>query len=126
MLHIRVIDKMLAHPIPDAMVTPASNTLVDAIPVAVLLRQQAPVSTAPGYPEDGFDKAAAISLLAHVHVWTGAQKFYCQPNPAINPPLSKIRAGLQPPKSGLSIAHKMLDTLQDPAGRQMCLIDQLF
>jgi hypothetical protein len=76
MLHIWVIGKMLVHAIPDALVTPARKALVDAIPVAIFLRQQAPLSTAAGHPEYAFDKATAISFLAYVNAWTGAQKFY--------------------------------------------------
>jgi len=34
-LHIRFIDKVVEHPLPYALVTPAGKTLVDAVPLAV-------------------------------------------------------------------------------------------
>lgn len=70
--HIRVMDKMLMHPIPDTLVTPAGKAFVHAVPGAVVLRQQSPLGAAAGHPEDSFNEASAIGLLPYVHIWTGA------------------------------------------------------
>jgi hypothetical protein len=74
MLHIRVSSKMLVHPHPDTLVTPASKALIDAVPVAILHGQQPPLGATADHPENGFEKASALGFLAHVHVWTGTQK----------------------------------------------------
>ncbi len=74
MLHIRVIGKMLMHLGPNTVVVPASKALVDTIPVAVLFRQQAPLGTAAGYPQYGFDKAPALTFLSYVSSGTVLQE----------------------------------------------------
>jgi hypothetical protein len=72
-LHIRVIGKMLMHIFPDAMVAPACKTLVDAIPVAVLFRQQAPLGSAAGDPQHSFQVKTAVGLLASIGAWVALQ-----------------------------------------------------
>lgn len=39
MFHIRVIDKILMHFVPDILIGPAGKPFVDAIPMAVLIWQ---------------------------------------------------------------------------------------
>ncbi len=70
--HIRVIGKMLVHLLPNTVVAPAGKAFVDAIPVPVLLGQQAPLGTTPGDPEDTFDKTTALTFLTNVSAWTGS------------------------------------------------------
>ena len=65
-LHIWVIDKMLMHIFPDPMIAPACKTLVDAIPVAVLSRQQTPLRSAAGDPQHAFQEQTAFSFLTSV------------------------------------------------------------
>src|SRR3989304_2292509 len=65
-LHIWVIGKMLMHIFPDPVVAPASKALVDAIPVAVLFRQQAPLCSAAGDPKHSFQEKTTVSFLASI------------------------------------------------------------
>jgi hypothetical protein len=73
MFHVWVIDKMLMHLFPNTIVTPASKAFVDTVPLAILLRQQSPLSTAPGDPQHALDKAAAVGFLPNVYAWAGTQ-----------------------------------------------------
>lgn len=74
MFHIRVIGKILMHFVPDILISPASKPFVDAIPVAVLLRQQAPLGPAATDPEHAFDKSATLVFLTDINVRTGLQE----------------------------------------------------
>ena len=66
--HIRVMDEVLMHSLPDTLHAPASEALVDAVPSAILGWEQSPLGTGPGDPQDPFDKAAAFSFLPHIHI----------------------------------------------------------
>ena len=66
--HIRVMDEVLMHSLPDTLHAPAGEPLVDAVPSAILGWQQSPLGTRPGDPQDTFDKAAAFSFLPHIHI----------------------------------------------------------
>jgi len=68
MFHVRVVDEVLMHSLPDTLHAPAGEPLVDAVPSAILGWQQSPLGTRPGDPQDTFDKAAAFSFLPHIHI----------------------------------------------------------
>lgn len=72
--HVWIVNEMLMHPFPDSLITPASEALIDAIPVAVAFWQKSPLGTAAGHPEHCFDKPAAVAFLTNVHLWAGTQK----------------------------------------------------
>ena len=73
-LHVRVIGEVEMHSFPNALFTPAGKPLVDAVPFAVLRREQPPLSAASGDPKDTFDKASAFGFLPCVHIWTTTQE----------------------------------------------------
>ena len=66
--HIRVIDEVLMHSLPDTLEAPAGEPLVDAVPSAILGWEQSPLGTGPGDPQDTFDKTATLSFLPHIHI----------------------------------------------------------
>ena len=68
MFHVRVVDEVLMHSLPDALHLPAGEPLVDAVPSAILGWEQSPLGARPGDPQDTFDKAAAFSFLPHIHI----------------------------------------------------------
>jgi hypothetical protein len=72
--HIRVMNKMLVHPLPYTFLTPAGKALVDAVPVAITLRQQSPLGAAAANPQHCLYEASALGFLTYVHVWAGAQE----------------------------------------------------
>jgi len=74
MFHIGIICKMLMHEFPDALVTPASKSLVDAVPIAVSFGQQAPLGTAARDPQYAFQEEAAGCFLPYVDARTIAQE----------------------------------------------------
>jgi len=73
-LPIRVIRDMGQHVAPDALVTPACEALIDAIPVAVVWRQIPPGCPRAIDPEHRFNEASAVHLGAEVHLRTVFQK----------------------------------------------------
>jgi hypothetical protein len=62
-LHIWIIDKVLVHSLEDALATPAGESFVDTVPVAVLLGKQPPLGSTPAHPKKSFDESAALSPL---------------------------------------------------------------
>ena len=66
-LHIRISDKVLMHIFPHFVVAPARKAFVDAIPVAKLFRQQAPLRATTQDPEDSFHEKSAFGLVPHVN-----------------------------------------------------------
>ena len=74
MFQIWVMGKMMMHSFPDPFITPAGKPLVDAVPFAIPLGQQSPLSTAASHPEHAFNEAAAISFLTDVHLWATTQE----------------------------------------------------
>ena len=66
--HIRVMDEVLMHSLPDTLHAPAREPLVDAVPSAILGWEQSPLGAGPGDPQDTFDKAPAFSFLPHIHI----------------------------------------------------------
>ena len=66
--HIRVIGEVLMHSLPDTLVAPAGEPLVDAVPSAILGWEQSPLGAGPGDPQDTFDKAPAFSFRPHIHI----------------------------------------------------------
>ena len=57
---------MLMHIFPDIMVTPAGKAFVNTVPIAIFLRQEAPLRSAAGYPEHAFDEKTAIGFFSSV------------------------------------------------------------
>jgi len=74
MFHIRVIDKVLMHFVPDILISPAGKPFVDAIPIALLFWQQAPLGPTAADPEHTFDKTATLVFLTDINVGTGLQE----------------------------------------------------
>lgn len=72
--HVRVVGEVMMHSFPDTFLAPAGKPLVDGVPVAVGLRQQAPLGAAAGHPEDSFNEASTLGLVTHVEIWTGLQE----------------------------------------------------
>jgi hypothetical protein len=72
--HIGVISKMKMHLLPNASVTPTRKALVDAVPLAILRWQLAPLSTGAQYPVDGLKKAPALCLLSGINFRTLLQE----------------------------------------------------
>jgi hypothetical protein len=60
--HIRIAGKVLMHIIPDIMFTPAGKTLVNRVPLAIIVGHKPLLRSAAGDPEDAFDKKSAIRL----------------------------------------------------------------
>ena len=75
MPHVGILDEPLMHPFPYPFQAPADESLVDAVPLTLLGRQQPPLGAATGDPQHPFDEAAAIGFLADVHIGTAAQEF---------------------------------------------------
>ncbi len=73
-LHVRVIDEMLMHVFPDVVFAPAGKTLVDAVPLAILLRQQAPLGSAARDPQHGFQEKPTLGFLAGIGSGMALQK----------------------------------------------------
>ena len=58
----------------DAGISPAGETFIDGIPVAILFREQSPLGTAARHPEDGRKEAATLPLRADVNLAARAQE----------------------------------------------------
>jgi len=65
-LHIGVIRKMLMHILPDLMLAPPRKAFVNAVPMAQLGWQQAPLGTTTQNPQDGFNELATGRLRTRV------------------------------------------------------------
>ena len=66
--HIRVMDEVLMHSLPDTLHAPAGEPLVDAVPSAILGWEQSPLGATSGDPKDTFDEASALGFLPHIHI----------------------------------------------------------
>lgn len=66
--HVRIVSKVLQHRFPDAGITPASEAFVDAVPLAVLLRQHTPLRATAVQPENGLDKKAAFGFMTDIDI----------------------------------------------------------
>jgi hypothetical protein len=71
-LQVWVMGKMLVHPFPDTFLAPAGEPFVHRVPGAIGFWQPPPLGAAPGHPENGFNKATAFGLIAHVDLRAGA------------------------------------------------------
>lgn len=58
----------------DASLSPASEAFIDGVPVAILVREQSPLSTAARNPEDSRKEAATLPLRADVNLRARAQE----------------------------------------------------
>jgi hypothetical protein len=74
MLQVWVLNQMLMHSFPDALITPAGKPPVDAVPFAILFGQQSPLSAAAGHPEHPLNEAAAVGFWADVYLRTIPQE----------------------------------------------------
>jgi len=68
MFHVRVGGKRLVQLLEDALATPAGESLIDGVPVAILRRQESPLCAATSYPQDGFEELAALLLAPDIGV----------------------------------------------------------
>ena len=66
LLHVRVIDKMLVQCFPYSLIAPSGESLVDAVPVTILGREQPPLRPRPAHPDDSLDESLALSFLSDV------------------------------------------------------------
>src|SRR5262249_30774843 len=73
-LHIRVICKVLKHPLPYAVITPTGQAFIDTVPVPILSRQQSPLRSTSVNPSDCFDKASAFLLVPNIGSRVSFQK----------------------------------------------------
>jgi hypothetical protein len=67
-LHVWITDKMLMHVFPDFVFAPSGKAFVDAIPLAVHFRQQAPLGPAASNPEHGFKEKTTVGFLSSVNL----------------------------------------------------------
>ena len=58
----------------DAGFSPAGETFIDGIPIAVLFGEQAPLSATARNPEDGRKKATTLPRRADVNLTAGAKE----------------------------------------------------
>ena len=73
--HVRVIDDPdIIGALPDPSITPTYKPLVDAVPLAILGRQESPRGSGPSDPKDNLDKPLALSFAAYVQVWLAAKE----------------------------------------------------
>ena len=72
--HVWVIGEVLEHALPDALVAPAGEAFVDAVPVAILGWEEAPLGSGAIDPDHGFEKATAGGLIANVGMRGAAEK----------------------------------------------------
>lgn len=56
------------------VLAPSREAFIDAVPIAILGREQAPLRATAGDPEDGLKKTATLGLLADINGWEGAKK----------------------------------------------------
>jgi hypothetical protein len=66
--HVRFLNEMLVHSLPDATVAPPGEPFVDGVPVAILGRQQSPLRSGAIHPQHALDKPLAFRRVANVHV----------------------------------------------------------
>jgi hypothetical protein len=59
--HIGISGEVFKHLLPYADFTPATESFVHAIPLAIFSREQAPLRPTPQYPKHGFDKTPSFS-----------------------------------------------------------------
>ena len=73
-LHVRLINEMLAHPVPYPTITPSRESLIDAVPFPILGRQKPPLSTRPAHPHNRLDEPLAFDFLADIRVCLTSEK----------------------------------------------------
>ena len=54
------------HVFPDFGIAPTGKVFIDAIPMTVLFRQQAPLGPAASNPEHGFKEKTTVGILSRV------------------------------------------------------------
>jgi hypothetical protein len=70
MLHISINGDIAMQFFEDALPAPASESLVDTIPAAVLFGKQTSLCTATGYPQHGFDELATFTFMSDINFRT--------------------------------------------------------
>ena len=73
-LHVWVVCEVLMHLLPDLVVAPAGKALVNAVPLTIFSRQQAPLTATPCDPKYALDKPAALNGITNVSAGTITQK----------------------------------------------------
>ena len=66
--HIWLRCKMLEHRCPNPTLRPAIEALIDGVPLAVLFREESPLRSAAGHPEDTGDEVLTGEWFADVEV----------------------------------------------------------
>ena len=72
--HIGIIIQDFMQILPHAVVAPTGIALVDAVSVAIFLRQEAPLGAAAQNPQHTFHKSSAGLFPAGIGAWVAAQK----------------------------------------------------
>lgn len=73
--HVGINREVFEHGLPDASFRPAVESLVDAVPIAVFLRQEPPLNAAASHVKNCVQEAFAGGWLADVEVSSGSQEF---------------------------------------------------
>ena len=73
-LKVRVCDAVLMQPFPDTPFRPTGKAPVDAVPLAVLGRQQPPLRTRSCHPEHRRNEPPTLRFVANVHIRLAAKK----------------------------------------------------
>jgi len=73
--HIRIVRKIEKHTFPNTLLAPPGKPFVDAVPMAVLSRQQSPLGTTAAYPQHGFNKTTTdVFVLTNISMRVFSQK----------------------------------------------------
>src|SRR5215210_1928555 len=72
MFKIRVGDAMLMQLFPDTLLAPARKPFIDAVPVPILFRKQAPLGSCTSEPEHGGEELATTPLRPDINFRAGA------------------------------------------------------
>ena len=73
-LHIGILDEVLMHSLPNALVAPPGEAFVDAIPFLVVAREQTPLGPAAQDPEYSLDKPPTGFWVADAHLIAGQKQ----------------------------------------------------
>jgi hypothetical protein len=102
-LEIGVGRQMIGQRLPDALLLPAREPLVETVPAAERVRHQPPRATRPRHPQNRLDEAAGRHLPTDIDPGAGPQNGV-EPLPLI---LAQLRLS-HPCKSSLSFNDRLL------------------
>ena len=72
--HVGLIDEMLMDTLPYSVITPAGESLVDAVPFTVFGREHPPLRTSPSNPQYSFNEPPTFSFLPNVQACLTSKK----------------------------------------------------